>query len=208
MIDNICYWICRKEQTFIKNANREENYTERTQVKLNLLLSYEQRLLIWEQIKAGKTQVDREQNHVRGRSRHESENSGAINSQQPGFFHNYSHAGPTISHRYTLQFNQQPLDSFAVSDGYYNNNYNNNPCNCFSSYRSYPPDCTQQQTRMFQNTLIFPKISTDNFSVALLKWHQWFSLVLPWSHRWTDQEIWQTTAYCLCIPESIGLNPD
>ena len=54
----------------------------------------------------------REENNVQGQSRHESEDSRAGHLQQPCSFHNNSRAAPTMSHRYTPQFNQLPLNNF------------------------------------------------------------------------------------------------
>ena len=56
------------------------------------------------------------------------EDSRAEQSQQPDSFHNKRQAGPTLSHRYTPQNNQQPLDNCFLPDGHYNNNsYNGFP---------------------------------------------------------------------------------
>ena len=80
-----------------------------------------------------------------------------------------------MSHRYTPQNNQQPLNNCTGPDGHYNNGYNNNLFNGFPSFPSSPPDWTQHQALMIQNTMSLPKISIDNFIGDPLKCHQLFS---------------------------------
>ena len=93
----------------------------------------------------------REENHVRGQNRRESEDR-AGHLQQPLSFHINSQAGPTMSHRYTPQ-NQQPLNSCTGHEVHYNNGSNNNLYNGFPSFPSSPPDWIQHQALMIQNTM-------------------------------------------------------
>ena len=85
-----------------------------------------------------------------------------------------------MSHRYTPQINQLPLNNFSGPGGHNNNGYNNNPHNGFTSC---PPDLMQHQSLMIQNTLSLPKISIDNFTGDSLNWHQWFSFFKATIHN-------------------------
>ena len=102
----------------------------------------------------------REENNVQGQSRHESEDSKACHLQQPCSFHNNNQAAPTMSHRYTPQTNQLPVNNFSGPDGLNNNGYNNN---LYNGFPRFPPDWMQHQALMIQNTLSLPRISIDNF---------------------------------------------
>ena len=122
----------------------------------------------------------REENNVQGQSRHEIEDNRAGHLQKPCFFHNNNQAAPTMSHRYTPQTNQLPVNNFSGPDGQNNNGYNNNLYNGFSSF---PPDWMQHQALMIQNTLSVPKISINNFTGNPLKWHQWFNFFKATFHN-------------------------
>ena len=122
----------------------------------------------------------REENNVQGQNRHEDEDGRAGHLQQPCSFHNSNQAAPTISHRYTPQINQLPLNNFSGPDGPNNNGYNNN---LYNGFPSFTPDWLQHQALMIQNTLSLPKISIDNFTGDLLKWHQWFSFFKATIHN-------------------------
>ena len=58
-----------------------------------------------------KSSQSRERNHVRGQSRHESEDSRAGQFQQPVSFHNNSQLDLTMRRSYTPQNNEQPLNN-------------------------------------------------------------------------------------------------
>ena len=123
-----------------------------------------------------------EENHDRGQNRHESEDR-AGHLQQPVSFQNNSQASPTMSHRYTPQKSQQPLNNCTGPDGHYNNGYNNNLFNGFPSFPSSPPDWMQHQALMIQNTMSLPKTSIDNFIGDPLKCHQLFSFFKATIHN-------------------------
>ena len=112
----------------------------------------------------------REENNVQGQSRHESEDSRAGHLKQPCSFYNNNQAAPTMSHRYTPQINQLPVNNFSGPDGHNNNGYDNN---LYNGFPSFPPDWMQHQALMIKNTLSSPEISIDNFTGNSLKWHQW-----------------------------------
>ena len=115
----------------------------------------------------------REENNVQGQSRHkESEDSRVGHFQQPCSFPNNNQGAPSMSHKYTPQINQLPLNNFSGPDGPNNNGYNNN---LYNGFPSFPPDWMQHQALMIQNTLSLPKISSDSFTGEPLKCNQWFS---------------------------------
>ena len=123
----------------------------------------------------------REENNVQGQSRHESADSRAGHLQQPCSFHKNSQAAPPMSHRYTPQINQLPLNNFGGTDGHNNNGYYNN---LYNGLPSFPPDWKQHQALMIQNTSKLIKISIDNFTKNdTLKWHQLFSFFKATNHN-------------------------
>ena len=125
----------------------------------------------------------REKIHVRGQCRLESEDERAGQFQQPGSFHNNGQAGPTLSHRYTPQNNEQPLNNCTRLDGHYNNGYNNNIYNGLPSLLHLLTDWMQNQAPMVQNTLSVHKISIDNLTSDSLKGYQWFGFFKATIHN-------------------------
>ena len=163
---------------FASRNNQESNNADSSDAEdpdnSQPVLNIEERGRNWEFLK-GALRTDersREENNLQGQSRHESEDSRAGHLQKPCSFHNNNQAAPTMRHRYTPQTNQLPVNNFSGPDGHNNNGYNNN---LYNGFPSFPPDWTQHQALMIQNTLSLPKISIDNFTGDPLKWHQWFS---------------------------------
>ena len=101
-----------------------------------------------------------------------------------------------MSHRYTPQNNQQPVNNFTGPDGNYNSGYNDNLYNDFPSFPISTPDWTQHQTLMLENTMSLPQLYIDNFTYYPLKWHQWFSFFKTTIHTnsgISDAQKWPTS---------------